>query len=684
MTPSPPRACFGRDELIERIVGLAENLNPIALIGPGGIGKTSLALAVLHNDRIKNRFGDSRRFIRCDQFSASLANFLNRLSKVTGAGVDNPEDLTPLRPFLSSKEMLLVLDNAESILDPQGVDGKSIYEVVEELSKLDNVSLCITSRITTVPPDCKYLDVPTLTKNAAHNTFYYIYGNDKEPGRIDEILTQLDFHPLSVTLLATVARQNKWGNDILVKEWERHQTGILQTEHSKGLDVTIKLTLASPVFQQLGPDARGLLGIVAFFPQGVNENNLDWLFPTISNRSTIFDQFCMLSLTYRSNGFITMLAPLRNHLCPKDPRASTYLCTTRDFYVTRLSCPAHPDSSEFENIRWIISEDSNIEHLLDVFTPTDSISHSIWIGCVGFMWRLHWHKPRRTVLGLKIEQLPDDHCWKPFSLFELSRLFKKLGNHAEHKRLLAHALQLWRDWGDYEWVGRALIALAAANLLLGFYREGIIQAQEALGVYEMLGCVTDKVECLTVLARLLLQNEQLDAAEKAIIRSINLLENGPRLALCHPYRILGEISHSRGEREKAIYHYNAALGIAYQFNSYGNLSLIHLSLATVFRDKYEFNNADSHIKQAKQYALHGTYQLGRATEIQAEIWYRQGRFEDGVSEVLCAIEIYEKLGEGKDVEKCRELLRDLERAMQEPSVSGECGEVLEGIRFYAY
>ena len=34
-------------------IGLAENLKPIALIGAGGIGKTSIALSVLHNNRIK-------------------------------------------------------------------------------------------------------------------------------------------------------------------------------------------------------------------------------------------------------------------------------------------------------------------------------------------------------------------------------------------------------------------------------------------------------------------------------------------------------------------------------------------------------------------------------------------------------------------------------------------------------
>ena len=68
--------------------------------------------------------------------------------------------------------------------------------------------------------------------------------------------------------------------------------------------------------KKLGPDARKLLGIVAFFPQGMDGGNVDWLLPTTLGATTMFDRF---SLTYQSEGSITMLVPFRDYLRPSDP-----------------------------------------------------------------------------------------------------------------------------------------------------------------------------------------------------------------------------------------------------------------------------------------------------------------------------------------------------------------------------
>ena len=89
--------------------------------------------------------------------------------------------------------------------------------------------------------------------------------------------------------------------------------------------------------QELGPDAQGLLEVVAFFPQGINENRLD------------------------SNGFVTTLAPLRDYLWPKAPTSSLLLCETMDRYFSRLLIGVDPDKPDFKEALWIRWEDVNVE-----------------------------------------------------------------------------------------------------------------------------------------------------------------------------------------------------------------------------------------------------------------------------------------------------------------------------------
>ena len=566
--------------------------------------------------------------------------------------------------------MILFLDNAESVLDPQGVNAQEIYGVIMELSQFSNICLCVTSRISTIPPACESLDIPTLSMDAAHDTFYHIYKNGEQSNLVNSILEQLDFHPLSITLLATVAYHNKWDTTRLVREWKRRRTDILRTQYNESLAATIELSLASPMFQELGPDARDLLGVIAFFPQGIDESNLDWLFSTLSNRENIIDNFCVLSLTHRSDGFVTMLAPLRDYLCPKDPTSSPLLCSTRDHYFHKLSVAVDPNNPSFKETQWILSEDVNVEHLLDVFTSIDKNSVSVWDACAGFMEHLYWHKPRFVMLGTKIEELPDDHPSKPQCLFRLSWLFGSVGNRVKEKQLLVHTLKLWREQGDEFQVAETLSSLSGANRWLGLHKEGIPQVKEALKIYEQLNNTIKQAYSWQELSRLLYWDNQLGPAEKAASQAINLLsERGDQYLVCRCHRILGNIYTSRGEVEKATNHLEIALRIASSFHWHNQLFWGHFSLAQLFFNQQRFNDAHTHVENAKSHVANDIYNMGCVMRLQAVLWFMQDRFKEAKSEALCAAEIFEKLGAIKDLDVCRETLWHIENKIYQQEAS---------------
>ena len=632
----------------------------MALIGAGGIGKTSIALTALHDDCIKKRFGDNRWFIRCDQFPASHTHLLLRLSKVIGADVENPEDLTPLRQYLSSKEMMIILDNAESILDPQGLNAQGIYGIVDELTRFSNICLCITSRISTIPPDCETIEIPTLTAEAACDAFYRIYKQGGRSDAINDILKQLDFHALSITLLATVAQHNKWTPSRLIREWERQRTGVLHAQPSGSLGAAIELSLTSPMFRELGPNAQGFLEVVAFFPQGIDEESADSLFSTVSNGPHILDKLCTLSLTYRSDGFIMMLAPLRDHLHPTDAMSSPLLSTAKERYFTRLSVDIDSEDPNFEGLRWITSEDMNVEHLLDVFTSLDPSSEIVWDACAGFLYHLHWHKPRLTILGSKIEGLSDNHPSKARCLRSLAFLFCSMGNYTESKHLHACTLKLWREKGDACQVAETLRRLSDTNRMLYPGQEAIAQAREASEICGRLCDMATQANCLTYLTRALRDDGQLDAAEEAALRAIELLpENGKQFLVGRGQRVLGDIYSSKGDREKAVHHFEIALGIATTIGSLIDLFWIHCSLAEMFSEQGRFDAAHDHVERAKSHVADDAYRLGRAMELQADFWFKQGMFGKAKLEASFAVDIYRKVGATKDVEECGRLLRKI-------------------------
>ena len=481
---------------------------------------------------------------------------------------------------------------------------------------------------------------------AARKTFYhtYNYRSARHPDPANSVLEQLNYHPLSIVLLATVAHHNEWDTGRLSREWARHRAD--HPSRDKTLVTAIELSLASSMFRGLGPDARELLRVVAFFPQGVSENNLDRLFPTISDRRNIFDKFDTLSLTYRNNGFIKMLAPLRDYFSPKDPASSSLLRITKECYFSRLSVRVGPGEPNFE-ARWIISEGVNIEHLLCVFTPIDVSSGDVWDACANFVRHLHWHKPWLVILGRKIEELPDHHPSKPQYLFRLAQLLGPVANaEEEHRRVLLYALRLWRERGDDFEVARTLTRLAHPKWRLGNRAEGIPLVKIASEIFERLNHTAEHAQSLQCLAWLL-RLESSSAAEEAASRSLNLLldNKDDEFFVCECHRTLGDLFRHSGKIGEAKDHFSIALKIASSHGWQDQQFWIHHSLGGMFFGARRSSDARVHAERALVYAVNDAYLLSHAMNLRAIVLHSQRRFEEATSEALRAADVHEKLGD---------------------------------------
>ena len=144
------------DELSHALVGWADRL--VSLVGPGGQGKTRLALAVA--DAIEDHFTDGAVFV-----SLSGVSEPSQWSTVVSAalGIDLVSGASPvdgLIEALAHRDMLLILDNFEQI--------RSAGPMVEGLLEgCDELRVLVTTRI---PLDLKSEKVVALGPLAGANT----------------------------------------------------------------------------------------------------------------------------------------------------------------------------------------------------------------------------------------------------------------------------------------------------------------------------------------------------------------------------------------------------------------------------------------------------------------------------------------------------------------------------------
>lgn len=112
--PAPLTRMIGRDDIVAMIAGQMANHRLVTIVGPGGIGKTTVGLAVA--ERLVGAFADRARLIDL----ASIADpqlVPTALAASLGVAVRSDNPIPGLTAFLRDKHILLVLDSCEHVIE---------------------------------------------------------------------------------------------------------------------------------------------------------------------------------------------------------------------------------------------------------------------------------------------------------------------------------------------------------------------------------------------------------------------------------------------------------------------------------------------------------------------------------------------------------------------------------------
>lgn len=122
----------------------------LAIFGGPGMGKTSLALAALHDPAVALRYGDKRIFVACDA-GDGLSGCFSILCGALGISMSNRKAAErSLTASMTDGPSLLVLDNFESVWEAERSRPEA-ESVLQLLCAIDSLSLVVTLRGSEAP-----------------------------------------------------------------------------------------------------------------------------------------------------------------------------------------------------------------------------------------------------------------------------------------------------------------------------------------------------------------------------------------------------------------------------------------------------------------------------------------------------------------------------------------------------
>jgi tetratricopeptide (TPR) repeat protein len=563
--------CFGRDAIIEDLVAvvLAKSPPPIPVLGPPGVGKTTVTVALLHDRRVERRFGSRRYFVRCEGAPEAEA-LLTEIAAAVGVPIGADLSLRVMAA-LAAAPALLVLDNAET---PWLPDTLATEQLLLAMASVPRLALVASIRGAQRPGGGVWrpaIHVLPLAEDDARKVFLDVAGTAyKDDPDLSELLAALDGLPLAVELLAHAA-EGEPNLAALRRRWVDERVSMLSRgagdDRLLSLAVSLELSITGPLMTD---EARRLLAVLGVLLDGISHLDLAPILPGAAERGASILRKVGLAFDERLR--LRCLAPVRDHVASRHPPSADDLMAAIAHYTALADVLGNRvgHGGGAGAVARLVAESANLEAMilagLSGHSPQDSITAALALG----------RFTRFTGLGSRRVQ---DAAYATASRLGDAPLqadcIKGLGDIAlessDHEGARAHyevALPLYRQVGDV--LGEANCIRRLGDIALGRSdHEGArARYEEALPLFRQVGDVLGEANCIRRLGDIALGRSDHEGARARYEEALPLFRQVASVvgeAAC--IRRLGDIALESSDHERARARYQEALPLYRQVGS---------------------------------------------------------------------------------------------------------------------
>jgi len=680
--PMKPEIFHGRDDLVDGIAQLLlqEKTSRVCILGPGGMGKTSVSLAVVESPLIKERFtAGNCVWVPC--IEATSATLLLEIL-YTQLLVPGDEQVT-LEKIISeldgSKEpRVILLDNFETPWNAPGGTQKQVSDILRKLAMLSHVAILLTMRGTYPPCDAIEWQSHTIQPTdeaACRHIFHDINPSSKDDPDVDRLLAVLGHMPFAVTLMANLGKRGKSTANELLETWYTSGTDMLSVTNSpeKSMNRSISLSVDSEFVKQ-DPDALLLLAILSLLPGGTTKQNLRWWATPVkmipSAIATLSDAGLLVE-NKRENSTTPLLfvVPVVQSFMQQQNRIAQeirkQIHSSCCEYV--LAHPRRFDDPAFaKNSKALAAEDTNIQSILFSSSPSQLIvpSDRTIEALIGFSWHRCGIKPTLDIVNYAVTVAKASGTARHVAsaVWCLGRTYTQLGDYRSSYDHVKEAYRLFNTLPPGKVNSRRLglcgIDLVdVARFVLQNCDNIVTLARDVETKCAALSNDFVHGRCLLVLGAALQQAGQWQEALQFLDHAITLLKatsNIPNLASA--YRVISWVHYDSRELLAALDAAEEAWKYAKLTDSRSIQADISLDLGRILFSA----NRDTEAWEYIEMSLEGASDIGerfivaRALEYKGYGYLRRGDYQDAYGAYEAAAEKYLGTVEADIAEVCNE------------------------------